>query len=99
MNKVEIEDINELIKKGYSSKAIKKILDDILLLSLKVKEDYPDYKTWYQNKQIPGIFNNTRNIIIAHMNNKVVGFVSLKKQKKKKRFAHFMWKKIFKKIK
>lgn len=99
MNKVEIEDINELIKKGYSPKAIKKILDDILLLSLKVKEDYPDYKTWYQNKQIPGIFNNTRNIIIAHMNNKVVGFVSLKKTKEEKKICTFYVEKNFQKNK
>ena len=54
MNKIEIEDINELIQKGYPPKKIKKMLDDILQLSLKVKEDYLDYKNWYQKNKYQG---------------------------------------------
>ena len=39
---------------------------------------------WFQNIQIPGIYDGTRNIIVAHINNKIVGFVSLKKTSEKK---------------
>ena len=84
MNKIEIHDIQELLKEGYSAEYISNILTNILILSMKVKDDYPDYKQWFQTIQIPGIYDGTRNIIVAHINNKIVGFVSLKKTTEKK---------------
>lgn len=84
MNKIEIHDIQELLKQGYSVEYINKILNNILILSMQVKDDYPDYRQWFQTVQIPGIYDGTRNIIVAHINDKIVGFVSLKKTDEKK---------------
>ena len=84
MNKIEIHDILELLKQGYSVEYINKILNKILILSMQVKDDYPDYRQWFQTVQIPGIYDGTRNIIVAHINDKIVGFVSLKKTDEKK---------------
>ena len=97
MNKIEINDINELIRKQYPKALIEKLLNDVLVLSLKVKEDYPDYKEWYQTKQIPGIYDNTRNIIIAHIGNRLVGFISLKKTETEKKICTFYVEKTFQK--
>ncbi|MCI8459959.1 MAG: GNAT family N-acetyltransferase [Bacilli bacterium] len=99
MNKIEINDINELIRKQYPKALIEKLLNDVLVLSLKVKEDYPDYKEWYQTKQIPGIYDNTRNIIIAHIGNRLVGFISLKKTETEKKICTFYVEKTFQKNK
>lgn len=99
MAKIEIHDISELIKIGYPPKMIKKILDEVLILSLQVKDDYPDYKEWFQKKQIPGIYDNTRNIIIAHINERIVGFASLKKTATEKKICTFYVEKSFRKNK
>ena len=95
MSKIEIHNINELILQGYPKEYIEKILNDILILSLLVKDDYPDYKDWYKTKQIPGIYDGTRNIIIAHIKDKIVGFVSLKKTPEEKKICTFYVKKNF----
>ena len=84
MSKIEVHDIQELISQNYPIEYIRKLLNDILILSMEVKDDYPDYRQWFQTVQIPGIYNGTRNIIIAHLNDKIVGFVSLKKTEEKK---------------
>ena len=99
MSKIEIHDINELILEGYPIEYVKKLLNDILVLSLLVKEDYPDYKEWYMNKQIPGIYDGTRNIIIAHIKDRIVGFVSLKKTSEEKKICTFYVEKTFRKNK
>lgn len=99
MKKIQIEDVKELINKGYPKAYIEKILNDILIISLKVKDDYPDYRIWYQEKQVPGIYDNTRNIIIAHFNGKILGFVSLKKTKEEKKICTFYVEKSFRKNK
>lgn len=99
MTKIEIHDIGELIKENYPQEFINQIINSVLLLSLKVKDDYPNYRIWFAEKQIPGLYDNTRNIIVAHIENRIVGFVSLKKTKAEKKFALFMWKKHFAKTK
>lgn len=95
MIRIEIDDIQELIRKKYPPLMIKKLLNDILILSLRVKEEYPDYKEWYKTKQIPGIYENTRNIIIAHINDRIVGFISLKKTEDEKKICTFYVEKGF----
>lgn len=99
MNKVEIHNIDELIANNYPLEVIQKLLNDVLILSLKVKDDYPDYKNWYQTIQVPGIYDGTRNIIIAHINDKIVGFVSLKKTKTEKKICTFYVEKSFRRNK
>lgn len=99
MSKIEIHNIQELIKQGYPHEVIKSLLNQVLELSLLVKQDYPDYKNWYTNTQIPGIYDNTRNIIIAHINDRIVGFVSLKKTSAEKKICTFYVEKNFRKNK
>ena len=77
MSKIEIHDIKALIDENYPPEMIKNLLDQVLKISILVKNDYPDYKNWYLNTQIPGLYDNTRNIIIAHIKNRIVGFVSV----------------------
>ena len=59
MSKIEIHNIDELIKENYPLEFIQKLLNDVLVLSMQVKNDYPDYKTWYQTIQVPGIYDGT----------------------------------------
>jgi len=99
MAKIEIDDIQELISKGYSPEKLQKILNDVLILSLQVKDDYPDYKNWFITKQIPGIYDNTRNIIIAHIDGRIVGFASLKKTQEEKKICTFYVEKSFRRNK
>lgn len=95
MNKVEIHNIDELIANNYPLELIQKLLNDVLILSMKVKDDYPDYKNWYQTVQVPGLYDGTRNIIIAHIADKIVGFVSLKKTPNEKKICTFYVDKSF----
>ena len=71
----------------------------VLCGSMKVKDDYPDYRTWYQTIQIPGIYNGTRNIIIAHIKERIVGFISLKKTSEEKKICTFYVEKNFRRNK
>ncbi len=57
---------------------------------MQVKNDYPDYRNWYQEVQVPGIYDGTRNIIIAHIADRIVGFVSLKKNNRRKENLHIL---------
>lgn len=89
MSKIEIHNIQELIEQKYPVEIIEKFLNDILILGIQVKDDYPNYKDWYKNVQLPGIYDETRNIIIAHIKDKIVGFVSLKKTLEEKKICTF----------
>ena len=99
MNKIEIHSIEELIRQNYPIEVIEKLINDVLLLSLQVKDDYPEYKEWYQTVQVPGIYDGTRNIIIAHLGDKIVGFVSLKKVSTEKKICTFYVEKNFRRNK
>lgn len=95
MSKIEIHNIDDLIKEQYPLEFIQKLLNDVLVLSMTVKNDYPDYRNWYQTIQVPGIYDGTRNIIIAHIADKIVGFVSLKKTPEEKKICTFYVEKSF----
>ena len=99
MSKIEIHDIKQLIDENYPLEIIQKLIQDVLILSMQVKQDYPDYRSWFINTQIPGLYDNTRNIIIAHINNKIVGFVSLKKTPTEKKICTFFVEKNFRRNK
>ena len=96
---IQIKDIREMIKEGYPKETIENLLQQVLIFSLQVKKDYPDYKTWFLTKQIPGIFDSTRNLIIAHIKDRLVGFVSLKKTDTEKKICTFYVEKSFRKNK
>lgn len=95
MSKIEIHNIDDLIKEQYPLEFIQKLLNDVLVLSMQVKNDYPDYRNWYQTIQVPGIYDGTRNIIIAHIADRIVGFVSLKKTAEEKKICTFYVEKSF----
>ena len=99
MSKIEIHDIKQLIDQNYPLEIIQKLNQDELLLSMTVKQDYPDYRSWFLNTQIPWLYDNTRNIIIAHINDKIVGFVSLKKTSTEKKICTFYVEKSFRRNK
>ena len=97
MSKIQITDLNNLIKQNYPYEVIKKLIDEVLLISMQVKYDYPDYKNWFLSKQVTGLYDNTRNIIIAHIDGKLVGFTSLKKTDTEKKICTFYVEKRFRK--
>lgn len=99
MSKIEIHDLKQLIDQNYPMEVLQEMLNDVLVLSMEVKRDYPDYKQWFLNTQVPGLYDNTRNIIIAHLNNKIVGFVSLKKTPTEKKICTFYVEKSFRRNK
>lgn len=49
---------------------------------------YPNYNKWFYDKMIPGIIDQTREIICL-IDKEIIWFISLKKEKK--RFAQFLW--------
>ena len=95
MSKIEIHSIEDLIKEQYPIQYIQKLLNDVLILSMQVKDDYPNYRNWYQTVQVPGIYDGSRNIIIAHISDRIVGFVSLKKTTEEKKICTFYVEKSF----
>ena len=99
MSKIEIDSLDDLIKKQYPIEYIQKIINDVLTISMLVKDDYPDYRGWFLNKQVPGIYDGSRNIIVAHVNNQTVGFVSLKRDANEKKICTFYISKSFRKNK
>ena len=64
---------------------------------MQVKTDYPDYKSWFLAKQVSGLYDNTRNIIVAHIDGKLVGFTSLKKTEDERKICTFYVEKRFRK--
>lgn len=99
MSEIEIHDLQELIHQNYPQEMVEKLIQQVLILSLKVKQDYPDYKSWFLTTQVPGLYDNTRNIIIAHIKDKIVGFISLKKTKEEKKICTFYVEKNFRRNK
>lgn len=97
MAKIEIHNLHELIQQNYPQEIVEKMIQEVLMLSMIVKNDYPDYKEWYTKVQVPGLYTNERNIIIAHINEKIVGFVSLKKTPTEKKICTFYVEKRFRK--
>lgn len=99
MNKIEIHDLQELISQHYPLEVIKGLIDQVLEVSMLVKTDYPDYKNWFLETQVPGIYEHTRNIIVAHIGKRIVGFVSLKRTSEEKKICTFYIEKNFRKNK
>lgn len=95
MPKIEIHNLQELLQQNYPLETVEKIIQSVLVLSMQVKQDYPDYKNWFLNTHVPGLYDGTRNIIVAHIKDKIVGFVSLKKTAEEKKICTFYVEKSF----
>lgn len=73
---------SELIIKGIDPNIVDKIIDEILKITLPIKDDYPDYKNWFLNTHIPGI-GLDRDIIFTVYKNNIVGIANVKISEKK----------------
>ena len=58
------------------------LLEEIEKFSKEISNYYPDYNKWFHDKMIPGIIDQTREIICL-IDEEVIGFISLKKEEKK----------------
>ena len=99
MPKIEIHNLEELIKQNYPIEVVENLIHQVLTLSMQVKTEYQEYKNWFLTTQAPGIYDGTRNIIIAHIKDRIVGFVSLKKTAEEKKICTFYVEKKFRKNK
>lgn len=99
MQKIEIHDLDEILKQNYPIEIVENLISQVLVLSMQVKKEYPEYKSWFLTTQVPGIYDGTRNIIIAHIKDKIVGFVSLKKTSAEKKICTFYVEKTFRRNK
>ena len=88
--------LKDLINKNTPIDILDKIIMEILKVTLPVKEDYPEYKDWFLNKQVKGI-NIDRDIIFAVYNNEIVGVSSIKGDSNEKKICTLYVKKCFRK--
>lgn len=72
--------LQELYQKGID---INPIINEILLVTISAKTTYPEYADWFIKKHVPGIYNGTRNTIIAVHNKKIVGVSNVKTSENK----------------
>ena len=68
-----------------------KIFSDIVSKAYAVTDyickDYPEYFSWYWEKNIPEIFKGTRDVYIAIINKEIAGVMSLKKEASEKKLC------------
>jgi hypothetical protein len=94
--KVRYYSLKDLINKNTPIDILDKIIMEILKVTLPVKEDYPEYKDWFLNKQVKGI-NIDRDIIFAVYNNEIVGVSSIKGDSNEKKICTLYVKKCLRK--
>ncbi len=73
--------LSNLLQKGID---IEPIINEILLTTISAKTTYPEYTDWFLKKHIPGIYQGTRDTIIAVHNNKIIGVSNIKRDKENK---------------
>ncbi len=78
---------SNLIKKGLPQEFINRLLIEVLEITLPAKTDYPGYETWFLEKFVPGLFNGTRDIVLAIKNGKIIGVANLKKDAHEKKIC------------
>lgn len=69
--------LNELIKKGISPEIFDNIIIEILNITLPVKDDYPEYKTWFLTKHIESL-GIDRDTLFTVYKDKIVGVANIK---------------------
>lgn len=57
--------------------------------------EYPDYIEWFDEKVVPGLSLQERNIILIYKKNKLIGFMNLKKTKKERKMSNLYIKPSF----
>ncbi len=96
MSKIKYYSLKKLINDGLSPEEITRITTDILKVTLPIKDDYPEYKDWFLNKQVKGI-NVDRDIIFAMYNDEIVGVSNIKGNNTEKKICTLYIKDCFRK--
>ena len=96
MSKIKYYSLKKLVNNGLSNSDLDKIIFNILKITLPVKEDYPNYKDWFLNKQVKGI-NIDRDIIFAMYNEEIVGVANIKGTIEEKKICTLYIKECFRK--
>ena len=63
----------------FKNDDFKKLANEIYNVSKNIIKDYPNYKEWYWNVNIPRVINNSGDIFFIRENNKIIALSSLKK--------------------
>lgn len=74
----------ELIRDHYPQEIIDHLIADVLEMTLAAKKDYPEFATWFMEKHVPGLYNGTRDIVLAISKNEIIGIANLKNDGEKK---------------
>lgn len=74
--------LNELIKKGLEPEIVNLITNEVLNITLPLKDDYPEYKTWFLIKHLEGI-GNDRDILFTVYKKEIVGIANIKLSEQK----------------
>ncbi|RXJ77207.1 N-acetyltransferase [Arcobacter sp. F155] len=56
-------------------------------LLVDIESFYPNFKTWYSTKVIPGIINDTREILTEYREDTLVGIAIIKKEKQEQKIC------------
>lgn len=96
MGKIIYQSLRKLINDGISPEELNKIIFEILKVTLPVKDDYPEYKDWFLNKQVKGL-NIDRDIIYAQYNNEIIGVANIKGDDLEKKICTLYIKECFRK--
>lgn len=83
---VEYLIFSELIKRENVSLVVS-LLNQVLIETVKYKNDYPNYEEWFWDKQVRGLFDGNRDIIVAIKNNKVIGISNIKNTLEEKKIC------------
>lgn len=80
---ISYKKLSEYIKFGFD---INPIVNEIIVLTLDSKKNYPNYYNWFLKKHVPGIYAGTRDTIIAIDEDKqqIIGVSNIKLGKEKK---------------
>lgn len=54
--------------------------DNYNILLNDIQAYYPNFKTWFSDKVIPGLINNSREILTEYRDNRLVGIAIVKKE-------------------
>lgn len=69
--------LNNLIIKGLGPEMVNLITNEVLKITLPIKDDYPNYKTWFLTKHLTGI-GKDRDILFTVYKNQIVGIANIK---------------------
>ena len=96
MSKINYYSLKKLVQNGISKNDFDSLVIKILKATLPIKDDYPNYKDWFLNKQVKGM-DNDRDIIFALCNDEIVGVSNIKKSIDEKKICTLYIKECFRK--